>query len=314
MSDLLSNEVLDAVVVKINDLLLDFLRIEFLHSSDNLTTCKLLNQESGALCSILHYERISSTLVTERSVSLESMSLRALPDRYRVEVCALKEHVDCRLSHTRLLTTKYTRKAHRLLCISDHKVSCAQCALHAVESNELLALFCSAHYNLATCNLRCIERMKRLADLVENEVCDVYDVVDRPEADSQKLLLEPLRRCGNLDSLDCSSGISWSSVSSKNLYRDCPLSVIVCPRRNIRKIKLAWHTVMLEICIKVSCHTDMGSCIHAVCSKTDLDKSVSCKTKVILRWSSHNCLRIKHHDTIMRLSYTEFILRADHTE
>ena len=56
-------------------LLLNLLWIELLHSSLDLTACKLKNEESSTLCSILYHKRVCTTLVTERSVSLETMSL-----------------------------------------------------------------------------------------------------------------------------------------------------------------------------------------------------------------------------------------------
>ena len=65
MTDLLTNKVLDAVIVKVNHLLLDLLRIALLHSAHNLATGKLLDKESRTLCCVLHYERVSTTLITE---------------------------------------------------------------------------------------------------------------------------------------------------------------------------------------------------------------------------------------------------------
>ena len=74
-SDLLAHEGLDAVVVKVNNLLLDLLRIELLHSAYDLATCKFLDKESSTLSGILHNERVCSTLITERCICLETMSL-----------------------------------------------------------------------------------------------------------------------------------------------------------------------------------------------------------------------------------------------
>ena len=94
MADLLSYKRLDAVIVKVNDLLLYLLRIELLHSAHDLTSCKLLDKESGTFCCILYNERVCATLIAERCVSLETMSLRTLSDRYRIEICAFEEYVN----------------------------------------------------------------------------------------------------------------------------------------------------------------------------------------------------------------------------
>ena len=229
MTYLLSYKRLDAVIVKVNHLLLYLLRIELLHSAHDLATGKLLNKESCTFCSILHNERVCSALITERCISLEAMSLRALSDRYRIEICALKEYVYCIFCNARLLAAEYTCEAHWLFCVGNHEICCAKSALYAVEGHKLLSFLCSAHYHLAAGNLRCIECMKRLADLMENEVGDVDNVVDRSETDRKKFLLKPLRRGCHLDTLDSSSGISWSPVCCSNLYRDRLSLSAVCP-------------------------------------------------------------------------------------
>ena len=241
------------------------------------------------------------------------MSLGALSDRYRVEVCALEEYVDSSLGNSGLLTAKNSGKAHRLLSICNHKVGSTQCTLHAVKCDELLAFLCPAHYDLTALDLRRIECVKRLSDLVKNKVCDVHNVVDRTETDSKELLLKPLWRSRNLYSLDCSTCISRSSIHSGNLYRDS-LAFTFCKSRNIRDIKLAWDIVVLEISVEVTCNTDMRSCVHTVCSKTDLYDRVCRETEIILCRSTHDCLWLEDHDSIMRLAYAELVLRADHTE
>ena len=71
---------------------------------------------------------------------------------------------------------------------------------------------------------------------------------------------------------------------------------------------------MLEVSIKISCHTDVRSCVYTVCCKSDLDESVCSKSEVVLCWSSYHSIRIKYHNAVVRLSDSELILCADHTE
>ena len=71
---------------------------------------------------------------------------------------------------------------------------------------------------------------------------------------------------------------------------------------------------MLEICIKVTGYTNVRCSIHTVGCKTDFNDRLCLETEIFLCRSSHNCLRVKDHDTVMRLTYTEFILCADHTK
>ena len=298
MTDLLADEVLDTIVIKINDLLLNHFRITLLYLSYNLSTCKFLDKEGSTLCSILNNKRICATLITERSVCLKGMSLRTLSDRNRVEICALEEHVSSSFCYSRLLTAEYSCKTHRLLGISDHEVCCAESTLNSVKSNELLAFLRSADYYLATSDLRCIKCMKRLADLMKNEVGDINDIVDRTKTYCKELLLKPLRGCCYLYSLDGCSCITRSSISCEDLYRN-RLSFALCKCRNIRNIEFAWNIIMLEVGIQVAGNTDMRSGIHAVCGETDLDDCICCESEIILCRCSHHSLRIKYHDTVM---------------
>ena len=155
--------------------------------------------------------------------------------------------------------------------------------------------------------------MKRLSYLVKYEVGDINDIVYRSESDSKEFLLQPLRRCCNLYTLDGGTCISWSSVCSKNFYGNC-LTFSLDKCRNVRNIELAWDIVMSEICVEVASYTDVRCRIHTVCCKADFNKCICSKSKIILGRSSYDGIRIENHDTVMRLTDTKLILCADHSE
>ena len=140
--------------------------------------------------------------------------------------------------------------------------------------------------------------MKRLTDLMKNEVGDINDIVDRTKTYCKELLLKPLRGCCYLYSLDGCSCITRSSISCEDLYRN-RLSFALCKCRNIRNIEFAWNIIMLEVGIQVAGNTDMRSGIHAVCGETDLDDCICCESEIILCRCSHHSLRIEYHDTVM---------------
>ena len=75
MTYLLADESLDTVIIKLHNLLGNLLRVEFLDLAYNRTSCDLLDKESGTLCSIVYNQRICSSLISERCVCLETMSL-----------------------------------------------------------------------------------------------------------------------------------------------------------------------------------------------------------------------------------------------
>ena len=78
MTDLLTDEILNPVIIKLNDLLAYLLGIELLHASNYLTTSEFLDKQSGPLASIFTYGRIASPLKTEGGVGLESVPLGGL--------------------------------------------------------------------------------------------------------------------------------------------------------------------------------------------------------------------------------------------
>ena len=75
MTYLLSDERFHTVVVKCHNLLFHLLRAELLNLSDNCTSCYLLDEEGCTSCRIVNDERVSATLITERCIRLEAVSL-----------------------------------------------------------------------------------------------------------------------------------------------------------------------------------------------------------------------------------------------
>ena len=80
VSDLLADELLDAVVVEVDDLLPDLYGIELLHAADNLASGKGADEKGCALAGIFTDCRVGSPLEPERSVCLESVALGGLAD------------------------------------------------------------------------------------------------------------------------------------------------------------------------------------------------------------------------------------------
>ena len=62
------------------------------------------------------------------------------------------------------------------------------------------------NYNFLSCHFGEVETVERLADSVEYEVCDVYNIVDRTLADGEKEVAKPFRRLFHLDVADCHAG------------------------------------------------------------------------------------------------------------
>ena len=121
------------------------------------------------------------------------MPLRALPYGYRVEICTLKEYIRRIFCNPGILATKHTGKAHRRLCVGNHKVRRTQCTLHTIQSDEFFSFLCPADNHLATFDLCCIKRMKRLSYLMKYKIGDINYIVDRSKANCKEFLLKPFR-------------------------------------------------------------------------------------------------------------------------
>ncbi len=145
MAYLLADERLNPVIIKLNRLLLDSFRTELLDFSGNMTTGKLKYKKRRPSGSIFNHKRVSSPFIPERSIGLKPMSLGAFPHSNRVEICAFQEDVGSLPRHPGILSAEHTCKAHRLFIVSYHQVSCGQCPLHSVKSNEFLAFSSPAH-------------------------------------------------------------------------------------------------------------------------------------------------------------------------
>ena len=233
MADLLSDEVLNPVIVEVNDLLLNRLRIVHLNLACDMTACKLLDQKGCTSCRKRNYSRISASLVTERGVCLETVALGCLADRARVEICALEEYIDGGLCNTGVNASEHACDAHRALRIGNDHIIGVKISLHPVESHDLLALTCPADNDLAAGDLVSVEGMQWLTKLEEHEIGNVNHVVDRVETDCKQFLLEPFRRGANLHVPDGNSVIFRRSVHILNLYRD-GLTLTFGKCRNIR--------------------------------------------------------------------------------
>ena len=175
----------------------------------------------------------------------------------RVEISALHKDIDSLLGNTGLFTAEYSRDTHRAVGIGNHHIVGMKGSLHSVECHDLLAFFRSSHYYLPAGNLISIKGMQRLAHFEENEIGNVDDIVDRVQADGKKLLLEPFRRRSYLYALDGDSLIFRRTfeVSHLDWNRTFTLAVLECG--NIRICEFARYIVQSEICIQVSCYSDM---------------------------------------------------------
>ena len=129
--------------------------------------------------------------------------------------------------------------------------------LGTIEGDDLLSFSGTAHDYFSSGDLVSIEGVQRLADLEEDEVGDIHNVVYRMKSDGEKLLLEPFRRRTHFHVLNGNSLILRSSVSIQHFYRDSTFTLSFLECRNIRIREFARDIIQSEISIQVSGYTDM---------------------------------------------------------
>ena len=172
---------------------LNLYRVEVGNLAADCTTCKLLEEQSSTLEGIYLHIRVYTALEAERRIGIESVTLCALTNRYRVEICALDKDIGSCLANARIKSAIYTCKAHRTLCRADHKVGSREFTLNTIKSNKLCTLLAVAHHNLATLNLRSIKGVQWLTKLKEYEVGNIDKVVLWVDTRSAQVVLHPIR-------------------------------------------------------------------------------------------------------------------------
>ena len=210
MADILADKPLDTVIIKVNDLLLNLLRIEFLHPSHDLASGEFLYEKSGAFASVSGDPRITSPLETERSVCLESMPLGSPADGTRIEIGALDEHAGGGFRHARVYPAENTGYAHRAVLVGDNDILRGKLSFRLVQSDEPLAFHGPSHDNLPAADLISVKSMERLPELPEDEIGHIYHIVDRTQANGKQPLPQPFGRRADLDPLDSDTAIPRS--------------------------------------------------------------------------------------------------------
>ena len=153
------------------------------------------------------------------------MTTTRLADGDRVEVSRLQEDVLGVFGHTAFESAKDTGNTHCLFFVGNHQIAAVHLTLYAIEGNEFLSLASIANMDLVALDLVCIEGVKRLSALMEHEVRDIDDVVNRTQTDSEQAVLEPIRRFFDLHTFDIDTRITRSSIG--RVHMDAYWSLVV---------------------------------------------------------------------------------------
>ena len=121
------------------------------------------------------------------------MPERRFTDRNRIEAGAFQKDIFCFIRNTTVQAAKNTGDTHSFFRIADHQVFAAQFPFFFIKSDKTGTLFQVFNDHHTSGDLICIKSMQGLAGFMLNEIGDIHQVVDRPQADRFQSLLQPLR-------------------------------------------------------------------------------------------------------------------------
>ena len=134
--------------------------------------------------------RVHAALEAVAGIRVDAQRPPGRRDPDRLPVGAFKEHVRGRLGHARGLAAHDPGEAFGAVVVGDDQIARAQRIGLAVEREQALALGRAAHHQIAR-DLARVEDVQRAVEVEGEEVGDVHERRNRPQADGAQPLLQP---------------------------------------------------------------------------------------------------------------------------
>ena len=193
MGNFLADQFMNVLVFQLNfEVFLELGRLYIYNLHGNFTTGEFFCQQSSLLQGIKLSIGIDTTLETERSVGVESMTACALSYPSRVEISTFKQDIARRVVRAATLSTENSGDTHWLFGITNGQVALRKFAFFAIERDKRSAFRKSFHHNLAPFDHICIKAMQGLAVGHHHIVRDVDNIIDGAQTDGVQFVLQPL--------------------------------------------------------------------------------------------------------------------------
>ena len=184
--------------------------------------------------------RVNAALEQERRLGVKVVAACCFADVCWVEAGALDEHRCGAVADARFQSAEHSGNAHWLVGVANHKVFGVERALNTVERGE----FCSGrhclHNHFVTVDFIGIEGVKRLTELVQNEVRNIDNIVYRVQAHRFKTFLQPLGRRCNLDARNRNACVAAAAFVFGNLDAEWAAVVVNLERANVGNGVFCW--------------------------------------------------------------------------
>ena len=159
----------------------------------NFTSGQFLDQQSCPFQCIDDQIGVGTSFKAKRRIGVDSVPASGFADENGIEAGTFQKDVGCLFCNAAFKSAEHTCYTHRFFGIAYHQIVFIQFAFYAVQCDKRSAGRETAYNNLITFYLVLIEGVERLAQFEEDKICNVYDVVDRIEADGFESGAQPFR-------------------------------------------------------------------------------------------------------------------------
>ena len=243
------------------------------------------------------------------------MPLGGLAHPHGIEIGAFEEDVGRIVADTRRQPAEDAADAHRTFGRTDHQVAVAQFALHAVERHERRSLGAGFHDDPPPLDLTGVEGVQRLAELEENVVGDVHQIVFGMNARRTQRVLHPVGRRADLAARDRHARIAGRGLRVFDRDADLQRMIVDRERRHVGPQHPCLRIALsAQIGRQIARHADMRSCIDAVGRQTDADQVVVLDMQILLGRHPDRRIGGQLHDTVVRRADPQLVLGAEHSE
>ncbi len=185
---------------------------------------------------------------------------------------------------------------------------------HSVEGHEFLSLAGVFDHDLSAGNLGHVEAVERLADAVEQVVCDVDNIVDRAQAYGREGVFEPFGRLLDGDTADCHAGVARAGLGVFHIHTHSAFGVVKlesihCGAAEFRGLCVGRHPGR-----EVAGHAVVRGGIDAVGGEVHFKEPVGTESVIFCGWCSGLHIVGDYDDAVVRRSDTDLVFGTDHAE
>ena len=311
-TELLTDEPVDVVVTEYNTCRSNGRGVFIADVHRNLSAGKLTAKNSCLLKGVEYTIRVGTTFKSERRIGTKAMAPRTFPNPSGMEICALEYDMGRCIVSSAATSPEDTGDAHRFTTVADGKVMWTKDVIVAIESHEGLSFVVGAYNDMASFNHVGIKAVERLPVGKHDVVGNVYDVVDRTQANGGEMPLEPVGRFSHMatgNAHTCVTGTGLG-VADGYLYRERMVGnveVITGGAMQAGRVAVLHHP-----CIEIACYAVVGERICTIRRNINLNHPITLKVIIFRRWLTHGCIIGQNDDTIVRGTDSYFVFGAYH--